>query len=288
MLGHRLLWGLAERGYDVLAGLRTDLSGEPPFNRLPVLSDRRMVVADLDGYDPEGIKQRISRIRPDVIINCVGVIKQIDKGHAALPCIALNALLPHVLEELVGLWGGWLLHFSTDCVFKGDRGGYVESDFPDATDLYGRTKALGEVSGAHALTLRTSIIGRELRSHRSLVDWFLQQQGQTVSGYARAIYSGITTREIVQIIDLLLREHRGLNGLYHLASSPISKFDLLGMIRDAAHLDIRVVKDESSVNLDRSLCAAKFSTETGYHSPSWESMVAGLVDDFGLYREYAL
>lgn len=285
MLGHRLLWGLDELGYKVLAGLRTDLSAQPPFDHIPVLSDARRVVAGIDGYDPQGLKRRLTEIRPDVILNCIGVIKQLDEGHSNVPCTALNALLPHLLEDIVADWGGWLIHFSTDCVFKGDRGGYTEADEPDARDLYGMTKALGEVTGLHALTLRTSIIGRELRNHRSLVDWFLSQDGQVVNGYSRAIYSGLTTREMVHVIDCLLRDHHGLNGLYHVASDPISKFDLLGLIRDAAGLKIHIERDDQTVQLDRSLNAQIFNSVTQYHAPTWESMIEELAKDIQIYRD---
>lgn len=284
MLGHRLLWGLNELGYDVLAGLRTDRSAQSPFDRMPVLSDARRVVAGLDGYDPQGLKRRLSELRPDVILNCIGVIKQLDEGHLSVPCIALNALLPHLLEELVADWGGWLIHFSTDCVFKGDRGGYTETDATDARDLYGMTKALGEVTGPHALTLRTSIIGCELRSHRSLVDWFLRQNGLAVKGYSRAIFSGLTTREMVRVVDLLLRKYRGLNGLYHVASDPISKYELLCLIRDAAHLTIDITEDGEGMHVDRTLVAKKFENRTGYQAPPWRSMVRGLSEDIRLYQ----
>jgi dTDP-4-dehydrorhamnose reductase len=212
------------------------------------------------------------------------VIKQRDDGQASVPCIALNALLPHALEEMVEQWGGWLIHFSTDCVFKGDRGAYTEEDPSDATDWYGRTKAMGEVLGNNALTLRTSIIGRELQGHRSLVDWLLSQEGSAVNGFTRAIYSGITTREMVNVVDLLIRERPGLHGLYQVASAPISKYELLCLIRDAAKMQIEINRDETGLCIDRSLCGERFIQATGYQAPPWPQMVAGLVDDIMWYK----
>lgn len=283
MLGHRLLWGLDELGYTVLGGVRTDVSTIEPYCRLPVFRDKQRIIVGLDGYDIVGLRKKLLSIKPDVILNCIGVIKQREEGQSSVSCIALNALLPHVLEELVLTWGGWLINFSTDCVFKGDRGHYNEADCCDATDWYGRTKAIGEVTGTNALTLRTSIIGRELKTHRSLLDWFLAQNGKIVKGFSRAVYSGITTCEMVRVIDLLLSEYPNLRGLYQIASEPISKYDLLCLIQSAANLDIQIVRDETTVSINRSLKAGRFFQKTGYRAPSWPKMISSLVDDINLY-----
>lgn len=284
MLGHRLLWGLDELGYDVLAGVRNDVFGKEPYCRLPVLSDRSRVTGRLDGFDLKTLNERLDDLRPDVVLNCVGVIKQSDEGRRTVACIALNALLPHVLAETLARWGGRLIHFSTDCVFKGDRGNYTEDDKSDVSDWYGRTKFMGEVQSDNALTLRTSIIGRELRVHRSLVDWFLSQNKGKVRGFTRAIFSGLTTREMVTVIDLLLRNYDELRGLYQVASTPISKYDLLCLIRDQAALEIEIEPDDSTVSIDRSLNGTRFRQATGYVAPEWPELVAGIVDDRKRYE----
>ncbi|WP_333688610.1 SDR family oxidoreductase [Methylococcus capsulatus] len=284
MLGHRLFWGLDRLGYRVVGGVRRDVSATHPYCRFAVFSDRSRLVTGVDAFDLAGLRAQVRAIQPDVILNCIGVIKQRGEGQMSVPCIALNALLPHVLEEIVSGWGGWLIHFSTDCVFKGDRGGYSEADPSDATDWYGRTKAMGEVQGSNALTLRTSIIGRELTGHYSLVDWFLSQRGGAVKGYSRAIYSGITTREMVHVIDLLLREHPQLRGLYQVASEPISKYELLCLIRDIAGLEIEIEMDKTTLCVDRSLSPERFFEATGYTAPAWPRMIAGLAEDIELYQ----
>ena len=283
MLGHRLLLGLDKLGYEVMAGVRRDVSDDEPFRRWPVLADRNRLVTGLDAYQLDAFRHILTKIRPDVIVNCIGLIKQIDASRSSVSSITLNALLPHALEEMVADWNGWLIHFSTDCVFRGDRGGYTEHDECDATDWYGRTKAMGEVVGDHALTLRTSIIGRELRQHCSLLDWFLAQNGRTVRGFARAIYSGLTTREMVNVIDLLLRQNFGLNGLFQVASEPVDKYSLLHRIREALSLRIEIERDET-VQIDRSLDATRFFYTTGYQAPSWDQMIEGLAEDVDMYE----
>lgn len=282
MLGHRLFFGLDELGYKVMGCMRENNLAKEPFSHWPIFADKSKVIPGLDGYDLPRLRQLLLAVRPDIIINCIGVIKQREEGKSSVSCIALNALLPHVLEEIVSEWNGWLINFSTDCVFKGDQGGYSEDDASDAEDWYGRTKHMGEVRGPHALTLRTSIIGRELRGHRSLVDWFLKQAGGTVKGFARVIYSGITTREMVNVIHLLLSQNNKIRGLYHVASEPINKYDLLCLLRSNMGLNINILRDET-IFLDRSLKSEQFQKLTGYKAPSWPEMICNLVDDNKMY-----
>jgi dTDP-4-dehydrorhamnose reductase len=283
MLGHRLYWGLSEKGYRVIGGVREKKIETEPFCNWPVFIDKSTIATGLDGYNLPQLRQRLKSIRPDVIVNCIGVIKQRDEGQSSVSCIALNALLPHVLEEIVAGWDGLLINFSTDCVFKGDRGCYTEDDAGDAEDWYGRTKYMGEVQGPHALTLRTSIIGRELRGHRSLVDWFLSQAGGTVRGFAKAIYSGITTREMVNVIDLILSRNDKIRGLFQVASTSISKYELLCLIREKTGMHIAIQRDEETGIVDRSLNSDRFYRATGYKAPPWPEMISGLADDINRY-----
>lgn len=283
MLGHRLFWGLDQLGYKVIGGIREKDLAKEPFCHWPIFADKSKVVTGLDGYDLPRLRERLLSIRPDVLINCIGVIKQRDEGKSSVSCITLNALLPHVLDEIVSEWNGLLITFSTDCVFKGDRGNYSEDDTSDVEDWYGRTKYMGEVRGPHVMTLRTSIIGRELRGHKSLVDWFLSQAGRSVKGFAKAVYSGITTREMVNVIHLLLSENKELRGLFHIASEPINKYDLLCLIRQEMELNINILRDETVI-LDRSLKCEKFHQLTGYMAPPWSEMICSMVDDNKMYR----
>jgi dTDP-4-dehydrorhamnose reductase len=182
-------------------------------------------------------------------------------------------------------WGGHVIHFSTDCVFSGKAGGYTEHDQSDAEDLYGRTKALGEVVAANALTLRTSIIGRELTEHRSLLDWFLAQNHKTVRGYQRVIYSGVTTIHLADLVASIIQEHPGLNGLYQVASEPISKYDLLCLLREVYGLDVRIEQDEMEVS-DRSMKCDKLREAIDYKCPPWPALAGQLADDGTPYEAW--
>jgi dTDP-4-dehydrorhamnose reductase len=178
-----------------------------------------------------------------------------------------------------------LIHISTDCVFSGKKGNYSESDTPDATDLYGRTKVLGEVTDESALTIRTSIIGRELSGCSGLVEWFLSQRGRNVKGFRNAIFSGFTTTALSQIVATIVEQHRKMQGLWHVASSPISKFDLLSQIAAASNLNIDVEPDEEFC-CDRSLDGRAFAAKTGIVAPDWNQMINSLVREFDKYERY--
>jgi len=238
-------------------------------------------------YFPDGLKQNIlygvdveshdslarlfGTVRPELVINCVGLVKQLAESDDPLLTIPINSLLPHRLAALCQVAGARLVHVSTDCVFSGAKGGYVESDFPDASDLYGRTKLLGEVDYPHALTVRTSIIGHELAGSRSLINWFLTQEG-AVRGYARAIFSGLPTVVLAKLVRDVIVSHPELRGLYHVAAEPISKFDLLRLVAEVYGKSI-VIEPSDALVIDRSLDASRFRAATGYVAPAWKDMI---------------
>lgn len=231
----------------------------------------------IDGVDADhfdSITSAFAKAQPDVVINAVGLIKQLQSSQDPLSALPLNALFPHRLARLCAVAGARLIHISTDCVFTGAAGNYVETDTPDAVDLYGRSKLLGEVDYPHAITLRTSIIGHELDSANGLIGWFLSQQG-TTRGYTRAIFSGFPTVELAQIIGRHVIPRPDLHGLYHVASSPISKHDLLQLAAAAYAKNIEIVPDDTLV-IDRSLNADRFNTATGYQPPSWFELVSAM------------
>ncbi|MEV0806082.1 SDR family oxidoreductase [Micromonospora sp. NPDC050200] len=234
----------------------------------------RQVVPVGDVTELGTLRGVLSALHPDVVVNCVGVIKQRPEVDDAAQTIAVNALFPHVLAEECGAIGARVIQVSTDCVFSGRRGGYREADPPDPGDLYGRAKLLGETTRGNALTLRTSIVGHEIGSARSLVDWFLSQTGR-VTGYRRAIYSGITTTEFAAMLRTVVLPRPGLAGLYHVASTPISKYELLGIVADVYGWAGRV-EPSDEYRCDRSLRAEKFHAETGYEPPQWPEMVGDL------------
>ena len=234
--------------------------------------DHATIVGGIDATDIDSIIGVIGTEKPDVVINCVGVIQQLASSKSSLTSISINSLFPHRLAQLCAASNARLIQISTDCVFAGDKGNYKESDSPDAHDLYGRSKLLGEVDYPHAITLRTSIIGHELGRAVSLIDWFLSQPGPQVSGYHRAIYSGFPTIELVRIIRDLVIPRPELHGLWHVASAPINKFDLLTLVKDVYGKTIEIVPDDSVV-IDRSLDGSRFNAATGYAVPPWQDLI---------------
>lgn len=233
------------------------------------LSSQIIVGVDVEHHD--SLVRAIAATRPDVVVNCVGLVKQLADANDPLRAVPINTILPHRLAALCQASGARLVHISTDCVFSGARGNYLESDVPDADDLYGRSKLLGEVDYPNAVTLRTSIIGHELSGQRSLVNWFLAQQG-TVKGYARAIFSGLPTVELASIVRDVVLPCPQLHGLYHVAAKPISKFDLLQLVAKTYHKDIEIIASDELV-IDRSLNPARFRDATGYVAPEWPTLV---------------
>lgn len=209
--------------------------------------------------------------KPNVVINCIGLIKQLADAKDPLSAIPINSLLPHRLARLCELAGARLVHFSTDCVFSGKQGNYRETDISDAEDLYGRSKFLGEVSYPHTITLRTSIIGHELQGAHSLVGWFLAQEGQC-KGFTHAIYSGLPTAVLAEVVRDIVIARPELHGLYHVASQSINKYDLLQLIADAYGKRIRIIPDDG-LKIDRSLIAERFELATGYQAPAWPQLV---------------
>lgn len=234
------------------------------------------VAPGVDATDMTSIDALIDRLEPDIVVNCIGVIKQDPSVEDAVNTIALNALFPHLLARLCARRGIRAVHVSTDCVFSGRVGRYTESDSPDPVDLYGRSKLLGEISTPPALTLRTSFIGPELGTTLSLVDWFLSQRG-VVNGFTRAIYSGLTSMEFARMLATVVIPRDDLVGLYHVASAPIPKFDLLALIATTYEWPGSLVP-AAEFACDRSMLAERFFAATGYRPPPWSEMIQQMHD----------
>jgi dTDP-4-dehydrorhamnose reductase len=268
MLGHQLTRTLQQR-HAVAVTIRGQAQN---YRVLSGLADVECF-AGIDARSPDALQRAIARFGPDAIVNCIGIVKQQELADMT-EAIEINALLPHRLAQLCRASGARLVHISTDCVFSGRKGMYVESDFADAEDWYGRTKLLGEVTDAPCLTLRTSMIGRELRHKRGLMEWFLAQKG-TVRGYRRAVFSGLTTAALSRAVETILTDYPNLNGLYHISSEPIDKYTLLQLLRDRFHRDIEIKADDRVV-IDRSLDSTRLRREIRYAAPSWPEMVSEL------------
>lgn len=229
------------------------------------------LVAGVDVEQQHCLIKILDQIRPDVVVNCAGLTKHKPEADDPLVSIPINTLLPHRLAGLCKLVGARLIHISTDCVFSGEKGGYAENDFADARDVYGKSKALGEVHYPHTITLRTSTIGHELQSQYGLLDWFLSQEGWC-KGYTRAVFSGLPTVVFAQVIRDVVIPRKELSGLYHVAAKPINKFDLLKLIADVYGKTIDIVSDDKLV-IDRSLNAERFHFATGYIAPEWPELI---------------
>ncbi len=236
------------------------------------------VITNINVLDQNSIQRVFEVVNPDVVINCVGVIKQLSESNAIIKTIVTNALLPHQLAEICALKKRRLILISTDCVFSGSKGSYVEGDFPDCNDIYGRTKLLGEIDNSEfVVTLRTSVIGHELSTSKCLVDWFLSQNN-TVSGFTKAIFSGLPTVELANVIDKYVIPNPILQGLYHVAGNSINKCELLNLISKIYNRKILIEPSEKLV-IDRTLVAEKFNNKTGYIPPDWQTLIELMHDD---------
>jgi len=271
MLGHTLFFYLKNNNDYIVYGTARNLTPLYSFFKSRY-SDYLIDHVDADNFD--SIKTVIERIHPDFVINCIGIIKQLPVSKDPLVSIYINSLLPHKIAEVCKTAGSILVHFSTDCVFDGRRGSYIESDLPTAEDLYGKTKYLGEVYYSNCITLRTSIIGHELKGKLGLVEWFLSQK-EIVQGYVNAIFSGFPTIEIARILDEYVFKNENLQGLYHVSSKPISKFDLLKIIAEQYGKKIKLLPFYD-VYVNRSLDSTRFKDATGYTPPTWSELIKNM------------
>jgi dTDP-4-dehydrorhamnose reductase len=272
MLGHRLYLAARDR-FPTMTMIRSWAS----LGVAATLFERSEVIECADARNPDGLARVFAGARPEVVVNCIGLVKQRPESNDPLAALEVNAVLPHRLAALCAAGGARLIHLSTDCVFSGARGRYSEADFADVDDLYGRSKLLGEVSTAGALTLRTSMIGRELGRGTGLLEWFLRQ-GERAPGFTRAIFSGLTTPVLANLICDLIEHHRGLDGLYHVAAEPISKYDLLRLAADAFGV-ATIVEPTEGPSVDRSLDGRKFAEAVTFTAPSWSQMLKQLAAD---------
>ncbi len=267
MLGNAVLRLFAQSSaYEVIGSIRSSTG----LKLLPAeLSDH--VVTGVDVENMDSLISLFTQVSPDVVINCIGLVKQLADANDPLAAIPINALLPHRLARLCGVSGARMVHMSTDCVFSGAKGSYTEDDESDARDLYGRSKYLGEVDYPHAITLRTSIIGRELNGAHSLVGWFLAQQG-SVRGFRRAVFSGLPTVELARVIRDFVIPNTELHGTYHVSAEPINKYELLKLIAKAYGKKIEIAPDDNLV-IDRSLNSSRFRLATGYRPRPWPELI---------------
>lgn len=279
MLGHKLAQ-VFDDVFDTYCTVRDDGAW---FKRLGILPPER-VLGNVSAEDFDTIEKTIRTLKPDVVINAIGIIKQLASSQDVFQTLAANSILPRQLANLAELMGFRFVSFSTDCVFTGLQGNYNEGDRPDSADLYGMSKFLGEVTSPNCLTLRTSIIGREIGTAHSLVEWFLSQE-TSVKGYANAIFSGFPTIVLAELLTKIVNDFPLLEGLYHVSSDPISKFDLLNLIKDRMDLSTPIERFED-FRIDRSLDSTRFREATGLAPLPWIKMVDRMFSDPTPYGEF--
>jgi len=280
MLGHKVLQTFNHR-FDTWGSIRASIE---PWEHLPFFQKDK-IVEDVEATSRESIINALDQVKPEVVVNCIGIVKKLEESESPVSAITVNALFPHWLAELCQERGIRLIHISTDCVFSGKVGDYSENALPDPYDLYGRTKLLGEVTEKDCLTLRTSIIGRELKRTVGLLEWFLSQNGKTIQGYKYAIFSGFTTSELASILADIVAKHPGLHGLYHLSAEAISKYDLLYMIKEALNLEI-TINEYTGFFVNRSLNSERIRKILDYKPPSWLEMIKGLATEVNQYEDW--
>jgi dTDP-4-dehydrorhamnose reductase len=277
-LGHRICMEWAGR-FECFGTVR-----EPTPEPVAKLLAPATLIPGVTAEDPVSLRPAFEKVKPEVVVNCIGAVKQAEAGQQAVPAIRINSLFPHELAAVCRDHSARMVHISTDCVFSGKRGSYSEDDVPDATDIYGRSKLLGEVSGEGLLTLRTSLIGRELKGTLGLLEWLISNRGGSVRGFSRAVFSGFTTAALAAELAFLIEEHPELDGVWHLAAEPIDKLTLLAKLNEALQLGIDVVPDPDVV-IDRSLDSSRLSSTTGRPPRGWDDMIDGLAADETPYDE---
>jgi len=270
MIGSAMFRVLSEKpGWQVWGSLRS-----ADAKRFFTADQRDRLLAGVDVEKHEALVRVFARVQPEVVVNCIGLTKHHKEAEDPQLALPLNALLPHRMADLCAVAGARLIHVSTDCVFAGSKGNYAEADAPDAGDVYGKSKHLGEVDYPHAITLRTSTIGHELQSAYGLLEWFLSQQG-SCKGFNRAIFSGLPNTEFARVVRDVVIPRSELRGLYHVGAEPIGKYELLKLIAKAYGKPIEIVRDDEFA-IDRSLNSARFNQATGYKPAAWPELIQAM------------
>ncbi len=280
MLGHKLVQVLKKK-FDTWSAVRTDFASIERFG----ISEKEKTVTGVFAEDLNSVEKALERIQPSVVINAAGIVKQKQTSKNVVGMLEVNSIFPHRLAELGATNGFRLITVSTDCVFAGTRGNYSEDDQPDALDLYGQSKHFGEILSENCLTIRTSIIGRELATRQGLLEWLIGQHRKKVNGYAKAIFSGFPTVVFADIILDIIVNYPNLCGVFHISSEPISKFDLLEKIRNRLDLEVEIEKFDDFV-IDRSLDSTRFRTETGFSPMTWDEMIDRIAADTTPYYKW--
>ena len=273
MLGHKIFSFFCDIGLNVIGTIKEINKN----NELFITKYKKNIKNGFNADNIEDFKKLFYLGKPDYIVNCIGIIKQLKISNDPIISISLNSLFPHKIAEICIKSGIKLIHLSTDCVFSGDKGNYSEENSPDANDLYGKSKLLGEIDYGNCLTLRTSIIGHELGTRNGLIEWFLSQENE-INGYANSIFTGFPTVEIANILyEKVIKSD--LTGVYHLSSVPISKYQLLNIVKEVYGKKINIIPFNNKKE-DRSLNSGKFRNSTNYQPPEWADLIRSMYEDY--------
>ena len=278
MLGHMLVRVLSD-DHDVYGTSKQEWSETAGLARF---LEKKRWIGGVDAKDIKTVNDRFAEHQFDVAINCIGVVKQRVHRTTDDEMIEINARFPNKLSEICAAFSTRLIHISTDCVFSGNKGDYVETDTPDPVDIYGSSKLAGEIVDAHNLTIRTSHVGRELTNFTSLFEWLLENRGKQVVGYSNAIYSGLTTFSLSVVINSLLTTGSSIGGLVHVASNPLNKYQLITELNNRLGLGIDIKIDESVV-INRSLRPSDQLKQFKIEIPSWDQMLDNFCKDQATY-----
>ena len=267
MLGSKLFQEFLKKKYEIRGSLRT----------IPkkFLIHKSNIDSDIDVYNILNLKKKILKFNPDFIINCIGVIKQKVDQSEEKNIFYINSVFPHELYKISNMINSKLIHFSTDCVFNGKKGNYNEKSVLNASDIYGISKSLGELNFKNSLTVRTSIIGHELNSKNSLLEWFLHLKKNQCYGFVYAYFSGMPTIEIFNFLEKFILKNKKISGIYNLSSSRISKYNLLKKISNIYSKKIKIIKSKK-LKIDRSLNSNKIKKLVNYKSPSWDDLIKNM------------
>ncbi len=280
MLGHKLYQRLMPmcEVTGTIRGQFSDISKYGFFRESEIIPG----VTVLEISDLEKI---VEETNTEVVVNCIGIIKSREEAKDRLLSIGVNSLFPHQLYQICRRRRARLIHISTDCVFSGKKGNYRENAPSDAEDIYGKTKYMGEINEKEAVTIRTSLIGRELSTTNGLVEWFLSNRGDKVNGFINAIFSGFPTFHLAKIIADIITKHQDLSGIYHISADPISKYRLLTLIKEKMRLDIEI-KEYPEFYCDRSLDSTLFRDKTGFKPLSWDKLISEFTEDAVQYQQW--
>ena len=273
MIGHKIAHSLED--FELILASRKSISSKS----IGIINGKMV----LHNLITDSLDLLLDNTTPDIIINCAGITTRRGVEDNIVNTELLNSELPHKLDSWASLNSKKLIHFSTDCVFSGNRGNYQDDDFADADDIYGKSKALGEVNSPNTLTIRCSMIGRELYNFTELFEWLKKNKNKKIEGYSKVFYSGITTVRMGKILNQILNKNLNLSGVYNISSTPISKFDLLVKLSNAFNLNVDIKQNKNNKS-NKVLISEKFTEITGIYPPNWDDLISEFKEDCNKYK----